>query len=78
MFHDVINLRDACKAIEQGVDGIIAVCTGAGGHAGMLSPFALIKEIRREFDGAIIPAAHDLVLRIADEYEQARGRVLAN
>ncbi|MCH8117666.1 MAG: nitronate monooxygenase [Proteobacteria bacterium] len=54
VFHDVINLRHARKAIEQGVDGIIAVCAGAGGHAGMLSPFALIKEIRREFDGAII------------------------
>ena len=54
VFHDVINLRHARKAISQGVDGIIAVCTGAGGHAGMSSPFALIKEIRREFDGAII------------------------
>ncbi len=54
VFHDVINLRHARKAIEQGVDGIIAVCAGAGGHAGTLSPFALIKEIRREFDGAII------------------------
>jgi len=54
MFHDVINLRHARKAISQGVDGVIAVCTGAGGHAGPLSPFALIKEIRREFDGAII------------------------
>ena len=56
VFHDVINLRHARKAIEQGVDGIIAVCAGAGGHAGTLSPFALIKEIRREFDGAIILA----------------------
>lgn len=56
VFHDVINLRHARKAIEQGVDGIIAVCAGAGGHAGMLSPFALVKEIRREFDGAIILA----------------------
>lgn len=54
VFHDVINLRHARKAIEQGVDGVIAVCAGAGGHAGTLSPFALIKEIRREFDGAII------------------------
>lgn len=54
LFHDVINLRHARKAIEQGVDGIIAVCAGAGGHAGLLSPFALIKEIRREYDGAII------------------------
>ncbi len=54
VFHDVINLRHARKAIEQGVDGIIAVCAGAGGHAGTLSPFALVKEIRREFDGVII------------------------
>ena len=56
VFHDVINLRHARKAIEQGVDGIIAVCAGAGGHAGTLSPFALVKEIRREFDGVIILA----------------------
>lgn len=54
VFHDVINMRHARKAIEQGVDGIIAVCAGAGGHAGPFSPFALIKEIRREFDGAVI------------------------
>ncbi len=54
VFHDVINLRHARKAIEQGVDGVIAVCAGAGGHAGTLSPFALVKEIRREFDGAVI------------------------
>ncbi len=54
VFHDVINIRHARKAISQGVDGIIAVCAGAGGHAGSLSPFALVKEIRKEFDGAII------------------------
>lgn len=54
VFHDVISLRHARKAIAQGVDGIIAVCAGAGGHAGPLSPFALVKEIRREFDGAVI------------------------
>lgn len=54
VFHDVISLRHARKAIEQGVDGIIAVCAGAGGHAGPLSPFALLKEIRQEFDGTII------------------------
>ncbi len=54
VFHDVISIRHARKAAEQGVDGIIAVAAGAGGHAGPLSPFALVKEIRREFDGAII------------------------
>ncbi len=54
VFHDVINLRHARKAIAQGVDGVIAVCAGAGGHAGPLSPFALVKEIRKEFDGAVI------------------------
>jgi len=56
VFHDVINVRHARKAIEQGVDGIIAVCAGAGGHAGTSSPFALVKEIRQEFDGMIILA----------------------
>ena len=54
VFHDVINLRHAHKAIEQGVDGLIAVCAGAGGHGGTLSPFALVKELRREFDGTIV------------------------
>jgi nitronate monooxygenase len=54
VFHDVISLRHAHKAIEQGVDGVIAVCAGAGGHAGPLSPFALVKEIRREFEGTVI------------------------
>jgi nitronate monooxygenase len=54
VFHDVINVRHARKAIDQGVDGIIAVCAGAGGHAGALSPFALVKEIRQIFDGIII------------------------
>lgn len=54
VFHDVISLRHAEKAIEQGVDGIIAVCAGAGGHAGNLSPFALVKEIRRIYDGTLI------------------------
>lgn len=54
VFHDVISMRHARKAMEQGVDGIIAVCSGAGGHAGPVSPFALVKEIRREFDGTVI------------------------
>ncbi len=54
VFHDVINIRHARKAIEQGVDGIITVCAGAGGHAGTTSPFALVKEVRQVFDGTII------------------------
>jgi nitronate monooxygenase len=54
VFHDVINLRHAEKAAAQGVDGIIAVCAGAGGHAGLLSPFALVKQIREVYAGAII------------------------
>lgn len=54
VFHDVINVRHAQKAIEQGVDGIITVCSGAGGHAGTTSPFALVKEVREIFDGTII------------------------
>ena len=54
VFHDIISLRHTRKAIEQGVDGIIAVCAGAGGHAGTLSPFALIGEIRKEYDGCLI------------------------
>jgi nitronate monooxygenase len=54
VFHDVINLRHAEKAAEQGVDGIIAVCAGAGGHAGTLSPFALVKQIREVYPGTII------------------------
>lgn len=53
VFHDVINIRHAQKALEAGVDGLILVCAGAGGHAGMLSPFALVREVRRFFDGPI-------------------------
>ncbi|MGZ8346909.1 MAG: NAD(P)H-dependent flavin oxidoreductase [Allosphingosinicella sp.] len=52
--HDIINDRFAHKAIDKGADGIIAVATGAGGHAGRLSPFALIQEIRTWFDGPLI------------------------
>lgn len=56
VFHDVINRRHAEKAAEAGVDGIIAVCAGAGGHAGTLSPFALVSEIRSVFAGTIVLA----------------------
>jgi nitronate monooxygenase len=51
--HDVINDRFAHKAIEKGADGLIAVAAGAGGHAGTLSPFALMQEIRAWFDGPV-------------------------
>lgn len=54
VFHDVINVRHAQKAAEQGVDGLILVAAGAGGHAGPLSPFPLVNEVREWFDGAII------------------------
>ena len=54
VFHDVISVRHAKKAAEQGVDGLILVCAGAGGHAGALSPFALVREVKEWFDGTII------------------------
>ena len=53
VMHDVINIRHAKKAIEEGADGLILVCAGAGGHAGTLSPFALVREVRDFFDGPI-------------------------
>lgn len=53
VLHDVINIRHAKKALEAGVDGLILVCAGAGGHAGTLSPFALVSEVRQFFDGPI-------------------------
>ena len=53
VLHDIINNKFAKKAIEKGADGLIAVAAGAGGHAGVKSPFALIQEIREWFDGPI-------------------------
>ena len=53
VLHDIINVVFAHKALEKGADGLIAVCAGAGGHAGTLSPFALISEIREFFDGPL-------------------------
>jgi nitronate monooxygenase len=53
VLHDIINNRHAHKAIEKGADGLVAVAAGAGGHAGVKSPFALIQEIRQWFDGPI-------------------------
>jgi nitronate monooxygenase len=54
VLHDVIHDRHARKAIEKGADGLIAVAAGAGGHAGTLSPFALVQEIRQWFDGPLL------------------------
>lgn len=51
--HDIINIKFAHKALEKGADGLIPVCAGAGGHAGALSPFALMSEIREFFDGPV-------------------------
>jgi len=53
VLHDIINIVFAHKALEKGADGLIAVASGAGGHAGTLSPFALIQEIRQFFDGPL-------------------------
>ncbi len=54
VLHDVINNMFARKAVDKGADGLIAVAAGAGGHAGILSPFALVEEIRAWFDGPLI------------------------
>ena len=53
VMHDVISIRHAQKALEAGVDGLILVAAGAGGHAGGLSPFALVGEVRKFFDGPV-------------------------
>ncbi|MGH8808118.1 MAG: NAD(P)H-dependent flavin oxidoreductase, partial [Noviherbaspirillum sp.] len=53
VLHDVTNVRHAHKALEAGVDGLILVCAGAGGHAGVLNPFALVNEVRRFYDGPL-------------------------
>lgn len=56
VLHDVTTLNHARKAIEAGVDGLILVCAGAGGHAGTTSPFALLPQVREMFDGVIVLA----------------------
>ncbi|WP_235042349.1 NAD(P)H-dependent flavin oxidoreductase [Vreelandella profundi] len=56
VFHDVTTLRHARKAIDAGVDGLILVCHGAGGHAGSLNPFAFVAEVRRFYDGPLVLA----------------------
>ncbi|HTE39353.1 MAG TPA: nitronate monooxygenase family protein [Steroidobacteraceae bacterium] len=54
VFHDVTNIKHAKRALQAGVDGLILVCAGAGGHAGALSPFALVSEVREFYDGPIL------------------------
>jgi nitronate monooxygenase len=54
VYHDVTNIAHAKRALQAGVDGLILVCNGAGGHAGRLSPFALVPEVRAFYDGTII------------------------
>jgi nitronate monooxygenase len=54
VFHDVTTIKYAKRALQAGVDGLILVCTGAGGHAGRLSPFAFVPEVRQFYDGCVI------------------------
>ncbi len=54
VLHDVTSIRHAKKALDEGVDGLILVCAGAGGHAGTISPFALVREVREFFDGPLV------------------------
>jgi nitronate monooxygenase len=54
VFHDVTNVKHAKRALQSGVDGLILVCNGAGGHAGALSPFALVPEVRQFYDGCLL------------------------
>jgi nitronate monooxygenase len=71
VFHDVINMKHARKAAEAGVDGLIAVAAGAGGHAGILSPFAMVSEIRQFFDKTIILSGV-----MSDGHEVAAARMM--
>jgi nitronate monooxygenase len=71
VFHDVVSLRHAHKAADAGVDGLIAVCAGAGGHAGAASPFALAHEIRQFFAGTLLLAG-----AISDGRQIAAARML--
>ncbi len=54
VLHDVTTIRHAKKALDAGVDGLILVCAGAGGHAGTISPFALVREVRQFYDGTVV------------------------
>ena len=54
IFHDAINMKHAMKAAEAGVDGIIPICAGGGGNAGVINPFTFVSQLRAQFDGAIV------------------------
>ncbi len=54
VFHDAIHMKHAMKAVEAGVDGIIPICAGGGGHAGLLNPFTFVSQLRAQFDGCIV------------------------
>ncbi|EPX77087.1 NAD(P)H-dependent flavin oxidoreductase [Litoreibacter arenae] len=54
VFHDVIKARHARRAVKSGIDGLVLVCAGAGGHAGTTSPFALVEEVRAFYDGPLV------------------------
>jgi nitronate monooxygenase len=56
VFHDVTTMKFARKALECGVDGLVLVCAGAGGHGGTMSPFAFVEEVRAEYDGTVLLA----------------------
>lgn len=71
VFHDVVNLRHARKAAEAGVDGLIAVSAGAGGHCGTLNPFALVSEISAFFGGTVVLAG-----AIASGHQIAAARMM--
>lgn len=71
VFHDVVNVRHARKAAQAGVDGLVLVCAGAGGHAGAVSPFALLPEVRSFFGGTIALAG-----AISDGRSVAAARML--
>ena len=75
--HDIINDRFAHKAVEKGADGLIAVAAGAGGHAGSLSPFALVQDIRAWFDGPLLALRRDRHRRAPILAAQAMGADLA-
>ena len=71
VFHDVTNIKHAKRAAKLGVDGLILVCAGAGGHAGALSPFALVREVRQWFDKTVLMSG-----AISDGYGIAAAQMM--